>query len=391
MNNSLSPREKMLAAFNHEQIGHTPCSFMLFKGLLSASSSYLDFLTKQIELGLDPYAMIPPRPPVVVNDNYNLHGMSVNIHPSVEVKEWMEKREGELFPIMIKEYHTPAGLLRAEVKQTEDWRWGNHVPLFDDYISPRAVKYLINEPKDMDALRYLLVQPSDEEIDAVRKDSEPVIQFARENNLPVLAGWGVGADMIGWIYGLENMVYAIFDQPDLIKGMLNLISEWNQSRMRVLMEIGVDIYIKRAWYETCNFWSPKTFQEFLLPILKEEVALAHQYGVKFGYIATDKVQPLFPYLADSGIDVLIGLDPHTYDLAEAKKAFNGKVCLWGGVNGHLTVEMGTEEQTRAEVRSAMQVLSPGGGFILSPVDNVREFNSHSSRNVKALIDEWKKY
>jgi len=391
VNNSLSPREKMLAAFNHEQIGHTPCSFMLFKGLLSASSSYLDFLTKQIELGLDPYAMIPPRPPVVVNDNYNLHGMSVNIHPSVEVKEWMEKREGELFPIMIKEYHTPAGLLRAEVKQTEDWRWGNHVPLFDDYISPRAVKYLINEPKDMDALRYLLVQPSDEEIDAVRKDSEPVIQFARENNLPVLAGWGVGADMIGWIYGLENMVYAIFDQPDLIKGMLNLISEWNQSRMRVLMEIGVDIYIKRAWYETCNFWSPKTFQEFLLPILKEEVALAHQYGVKFGYIATDKVQPLFPYLADSGIDVLIGLDPHTYDLAEAKKAFNGKVCLWGGVNGHLTVEMGTEEQTRAEVRSAMQVLSPGGGFILSPVDNVREFNSHSSRNVKALIDEWKKY
>ena len=75
MNDSFTPREKMLAALNNEQINQTPCSFMLFKGLLSESSNYLDFLSKQIELGLNPYAMIPPRAPVLVNDHYNLHGM----------------------------------------------------------------------------------------------------------------------------------------------------------------------------------------------------------------------------------------------------------------------------------------------------------------------------
>ncbi len=391
MNDSFTPREKMLAALNNEQINQTPCSFMLFKGLLSESSSYLDFLSKQIELGLNPYAMIPPRAPVLVNDHYNLHGMSVSFDPSVKVKEWIEEKEGEVCPIMVKEYYTPAGPLRVEVKQTEDWRWGNHIPIFDDYIPPRTLKYLIKEPKDIAAFRYLLVPPSANEIEALREESAPIIEFAHKHNLPVLAGWGVGADMLGWILGLENMVYAAFEQPDFIKELLGLISEWNQARMKVLMDLGVDIYIKRAWYETCNFWSPKTFREFLLPILKQEAALAHQNGVKFGYIATDKVPPLFPDLADSGIDVLIGVDPHTYDLAEAKKAFGGKVCLWGGVNGHLTVEMGTEEQTRSEVRTAMQILSPGGGFILSPVDNVRELNSNSRQNVKALIDEWKKY
>jgi hypothetical protein len=388
---SISIREKILAAINLEPSDQVPCSFMLFKGLLSESSSYLDFIRKQLELGLEPYAMIPPRPPVLVNDSYNLHGMPVQFHPSVRVKEWIEPRKGESTPIMVKEYHTPAGFLRAEVRQTEDWRWGNHVPIFDDYIPPRTVKYLIEDMEDLEALNYLLAPPTSAEIDALRKESEPVIQFARKHDLPVLGGWGVGADMIGWIYGLENMVYAVIDQPELIRNMLQMISEWNQARMRSLMEIGVDIYIKRAWYETCNFWSPKTFEKFLLPILREETDLAHQYGVKFGYVSTDKVPPLFPLLVDSDIDVLIGIDPHTFDLPQVKSALGGKVCLWGGVNGHLTVEMGTEKETRHEVKQAMDILSPGGGFILSPVDNVREYTERSARNVRAIIDEWRNY
>jgi hypothetical protein len=388
--NPLSSRENMLAAFNNEQINYTPCSFMLYKGLLANSNNYIDFLQKQIDLGLDAYAMIPPRNPQVINDIYNLHGMPVKYDPAVEVSEWIEHRENEIFPIMVKEYHTPAGKLKVEVRQTDDWRWGDHVPLFDDYINPRSLKYLISEPNDLDALRYLLKPPSSEERENVRNESKSVIEFAHKQNLLTLGGWGIGADMLGWIYGFENMVYAVFDQPKLLKEMLQLISEWNQTRMLALLEIGVDIYIKRAWYETCNFWSPKSFKEFLLPIIKQEVTLAHQYNTKFGYIATDKVSPLLPILSESGIDVLIGIDPHTYDLFETKKAMKGKVCLWGGVNGHLTVEMGSEEETRTEVQNAMNILSPNGGFILSPVDNVREDNDQSRKNVAALVDEWKK-
>jgi len=388
--NSLSPREKMLAAFNFEQIKYTPCSFMMYKGLLANSKSYLHFLQKQLDFGLEPFAMIPPRSPVVVNDHYNLHGIAVNFDPSVEVKEWIEERKSEVFPIMVKEYYTPAGNLRAEVRQTEDWRWGDHVPIFDDYITPRTVKYLIAEPEEIDALRYLLAAPTAEEKTAIRKESDLVFNFAKENNLLTLGGWGIGADMLGWIYGFENMIYTAMDKPDLLEKMLQIISEWNQARMIALLELGIDIYIKRAWYETCNFWSPKTFEKFLLPIIKKEANLAHQYNAKYGYIATDKVSPLLPLLRESGIDVLIGIDPHAYDLNETKQVLDRKVCLWGGVNGHLTVEMGTENEVRVEVQNAMRELSPGGGFILSPVDNVREDDEVSRRNVAALINEWKK-
>lgn len=385
-----SPREKMMSAINLIDIQDTPCSFMLFKGLLENSSDYIDFLSKQLTMGLEPYAMIPPRAPVTINDYYNLHGMAVNIHPDVKVQEWIENRPGETCPIMVKEYQTPAGTLRTEVRQTEDWRWGNHVPLFDDYISPRALKYLIDDENDLKALEYLLVPPTQQEIDIVRVESESVLQFAHKNDLLTVGGWGIGADMLGWIYGFVNMVYASIEKPDFLHALLDMISKWNLSRMQVLTDLGIDLYIKRTWYETCNFWSPQTYRKFILPILKNDVDQAHKAGVKFGCIATDKVMPILSCFVEAGVDVLIGIDPHTYDLAKIKNILGGKVCLWGGVNGHLTVEMGTEAQLREEVNCAMELLSPGGGFILSPVDNVREWTPHSKRNVEALIEEWRR-
>ena len=66
------------------------------------------------------------------------------------------------------------------------------------------------------------------------------------------------------------------------------------------------------------------------------------------------------------------------------------VALWGGVNGHLTVEQGTTADVCREVREAMNVLAPGGGFILSPVDNVRESTPRALENSHVLIDEWRR-
>jgi len=77
-------------------------------------------------------------------------------------------------------------------------------------------------------------------------------------------------------------------------------------------------------------------------------------------------------------------------MAEAKRKLGGKVCLWGGVSGHITVEQGTAEEVRQAVREATRVLAPGGGFILSPVDNVREHTDTARANTAVFLDEWRR-
>jgi hypothetical protein len=200
----------------------------------------------------------------------------------------------------------------------------------------------------------------------------------------------VVADLVGWIAGLENMVYLTHDQPDLMSALLEIIANWNHARMEISLSVGLDLYIKRAWYENCDFWTPKSWRQFILPILKADVDLAHQMGAKFGYILTSNAMRLIEPIIEAGVDVLIGVDPRQFDLTTLVEETAGKLCLWGGVNGHLTVEQGSADDIRKEVDHAMQLFHDRGGLILSPVDNIREYTPAIEVNVKSLITSWQR-
>jgi len=384
----MTSRERMLTALRSGEPDHAPCAFMIFGALLGRCGTYEEFIERQLQMGLDAFVELPPRPPVVANDWYNLHGIQVRYDQRVTVSEWVERIAGEADPVLVKEYGTPAGTLRTEVRRTNDWRWGDHVPFLDDYLEPRSRKFLVTGPRDLDALRYLLVPPTEADRDAFRRECAPALALARSRELLVAGGWGVGADLLGWVFGLENTMFASYDDPQFLSELLDLVGTWNRARMSLVLEAGIDLYIKRAWYENLDFWTPSSWRAHLMPLLRQEADLAHDRGAKLGYLITANCMPLLPMIAEAGADVVIGVDPREWDIVEAKRLLGGRVCLWGGVNGHLTVEQGSEGEVRSEVREAMRVLAPGGGFILSPVDNVRHDTELARTNVAALVDEW---
>ena len=91
--------------------------------------------------------------------------------------------------------------------------------------------------------------------------------------------------------------------------------------------------------------------------------------------------------------MLIGVDPiqgGDTDLVALKEKTRGKMALWGGVNSYLTVERGSREAVQEAVAHAVRILSPGGGFILSPVDNLLDTSPHARDNVLAMIEAWKR-
>ena len=120
--------------------------------------------------------------------------------------------------------------------------------------------------------------------------------------------------------------------------------------------------------------------------------MAHEHGALFGYICSSGVGPMLDFYREAGIDVLIGVDPvqGTYtDMGMMKKKLGGRICLWGGVSGAVTVELGSEDEVRAAVRKALETLGPEG-FILSPVDNITEDTPRTWRNLEAFLDEWQR-
>jgi hypothetical protein len=160
----------------------------------------------------------------------------------------------------------------------------------------------------------------------------------------------------------------------------------------VVLSAPVDLYVRRAWYEGCDFVTPRFHRRAILPLLKAEVDLVHEHGAAFGYICSSGIQPMLDLYLEAGIDVLVGVDPiqgtHT-DLERLKEQSGGRMCLWGGVSGAVTVELGSEEEVRTAVRHAIDTLGPTG-LVLSPVDNVTVDAPRTWRNVDVLIDEWQR-
>lgn len=391
----ISSRERILSVLNFQEPDYIPCCFMIFAALRNRCQDQYEFIERQLKLGLDA--------------RVNLTEFIPRFHPDVSIKEWKEHPAGEKYPCIHREYQTPDGNLSAVVKQVEDWPYGEHLPLFDDYVTPRSEKFLITEKSDLKRLKYLLLPPSDEEINSFREDSKVIKKFASDRGLLVCSGWNswtkrkdeeiygsdygiMGVDALMWLCGAVTPLYWAYDEPDFLEELIEMIALWNTKRMEIFLDEDVDLLIKRAWYESTDFWSPALYKRFIAPVLKKDVELTHQAGAKFGYIITSGMMPLIDDFIDIGIDVIIGVDPvqgRGTDLEMLKKKANGKICLWGGINGFLTVERGTGDEVRYAVENVLRILSKNSGFILSPVDNVTEDSEITWRNVDVLIDTWK--
>jgi hypothetical protein len=200
-------------------------------------------------------------------------------------------------------------------------------------------------------------------------------------------------DMANWLCGMQELMVLTFDNPGFVEDMLEMIHQWNLKRMELTLSATVDLYIRRAWYEGVDFVVPDFYRSAILPRLKREVALVHEHGAKCGYICSSGATPLHDCFLEAGIDALIGIDPvqGTYtDMPKVRAELGGKIATWGGVSGAVTVELGGEEEVRAAVREAMDVLGPDG-FVLSPVDNITVDRPLTWRNVDIFIDEWRRH
>ncbi len=383
----------MLAALDCQAVDHPPCCFMQFTTLERRCRGQFEMVEWQLAQGLDATVQIPPWLLTVPGDTADLRGLPVQFHPEVQIREWKEQGGDQQYARLAKEYQTPAGPLTVCVNQTSDWPYGDHVPFLDDFIIPRARKPLLCHQGDLDALRYLLQPPSREVLEEYRAMARQGKALAKEHDLLVSGGLGAGADMAGWLCGLQPLIYLAVDEPGFVEELLQLIADWNLARMAVVLEAGVDLWVRRGWYEGSDFWSPRLYRRFILPHLKAEVELAHNHGVRFGYIMTSGAMPLLDMIVEAGIDVLIGVDPLQggTDLRRMSDQVSGEICLWGGVNGPVTVEGGSTREVQTAVTQTLDLLAPQGGLILSPVDDVEGGSERAWRNVQVLIEAWKEW
>ena len=384
----LSSRERMLAAIRYQQPDYVPLIFNVFGFQPPPHLAWSDQVEQAqcwLSLGVD--ATLGVSLPLI-------------FHPDVEVREWEESVPDERWPLMVKEYHTPAGVARQEVYRTEDWissDWPGHraepssVGLFDDYNVSRSRKFLIETEQDLEMLQYLLYPMPDEARERFSEEAAAVAGQAAQLGVLLEAQGSSGVDAVTWLCGANNMIFLALDQPDMFNALLDIVHAWDKRNVDVLLDTPVDLVTRRGWYEGTAFWSPTLFRRFFQPRFKALTDSVHQAGKLMGYKNSTGFMPLLDAFVEVGYDAHFYIDPVMggvgVDLRKVKSAFENKIAVIGGVNSPVTLERGSRNEIRQEVFDAVKTLGPGGGLVLTPVDCISA--NTPWENIKILIEAWK--
>jgi len=104
------------------------------------------------------------------------------------------------------------------------------------------------------------------------------------------------------------------------------------------------------------------------------------------------IRELLPDLIDAGMDILnpVQFTAAGMELKALKRDFGDVITFWGGgVDTQNTLNKGTPEQVKDEVKKILDIMAPGGGFVFSPVHNIQ--HDVSPENFWAMWDTLQDY
>jgi uroporphyrinogen-III decarboxylase len=267
----------------------------------------------------------------------------------------------------------------------------DHVPLIEDYNIPRGVEHAVTGAQDVAPVSYLYQGPDEAAREWFAERMARVKAFADSNDAPVQAWSAFGMDGIVWLTGVEGAIMMAMDQPEAFGALAQVVAKADLERTRLAASTpGVDMVVERGWYSSTDFWSPRLFDRFVYPHVKELAEVAHEHGVKFGYTMTTGVEILGPRLVDAGVDVLYFVDPiqDGLSLAKARELLGDQITLVGGINA-LSLTPGNWDRIEDQVNQAIDILGPTNRFVLHPVDAI--FPDTPWEGIERLIEAWKKH
>ena len=211
------------------------------------------------------------------------------------------------------------------------------------------------------------------------------IEAARDmdnDGIALLGGVQGPVTTLWLLMGYEALSYALYDDPALIGELCALSNEFFKEAARRSVEAGcVGIWVSEDLGDSSRgFFRLDQYRRFLLPPLAGLVEYVDNLGVPVLLHSCGHITDYLPDLAQTRIAAVHPLQRTAgMDLRSAKERYGHRFCLIGNIDSSRTLPYGTPADVAAEVREAIDIAAPGGGYILAsdhslhdgiPVENI---------------------
>ena len=176
-----------------------------------------------------------------------------------------------------------------------------------------------------------------------------------------------------FLRGMEQFLVDLALNVELAQGLIDRASVYLLSaldRLCTQAPDGFDIFYLADDYcmSSGPLFSPEVFKRMIKPYLRKVADRVHGLGKKFLLHVCGSVRLLLPEIIDSGVDILEPIQRRStgMELDKLKKEFGRSLTFYGSVDLLQTLNKGSVEDVRREVKRNIKILGPGGGFIIGP-------------------------
>jgi uroporphyrinogen decarboxylase len=238
------------------------------------------------------------------------------------------------------------------------------------------IDYPIKSRDDLN--RYLAPDPT-----LPGRDSEILAAVAANSRDLAILGGVSGPLCTAWLLmGFERICYALYEEPDLVTDVLKLSNAYFMEAARRSVEAGcIGMWISEDLGDNNScFFGLEQFREIFLPYLNELADYIDRLNVPVLLHSCGNINAYLDDLAQTKICSLHPLQRTAHmDLRTIKEKYGHRFCIIGNIDSTRTLPFGTPAEVAAEVKEAIEIASPGGGYILAsdhslhdgiPIENI---------------------
>lgn len=171
-----------------------------------------------------------------------------------------------------------------------------------------------------------------------------------------------------YLLGFQGMMTMMYDRPTLLHYLLERRLEQFMEIAKGFAAIGVHGIFVEECLTSADLVSPRHFDEFSFPYIKEMVKQVHQLGPVPILYYTGHVLPRLPRLKESGAAALAveeSKKDFVIEIGEVVKAVGDRMCVFGNIDAIGVGLQGTEGSIEREVARQLAAGAGAASFVMS--------------------------
>lgn len=193
--------------------------------------------------------------------------------------------------------------------------------------------------------------------------------------------------------GMDQFLANLALEPEFAEALLRRIASLCTTLMgHFLREAGDNIDIIKIGddlgTEQSLLMSPDMYRRILKPIHAEYIAFIRAHTRAKVFFHTDgDVAGLIDDFVEIGVDILNPIQTSAgrmADLAGLKQRYGNRISFCGAIDTKRVLPAGTPDEVRAEVSRVIELLGPGGGYLVSSVHTIMD--DVPPENILAMVD-----